>query len=410
MSDMKQKKNKSRKKPSAPAAPGAGLQKYELPMKLAVLALMIISSVCVIVLPWSDAEVTLVSTETLSYVRAKVLTIEGENLSYDSLEPDRLVGTQYITVEILEGELKGETMEVTNYMTRSVNVYCSVGKVVMVCVDLPDNADPYVTVFNYTRVVQIVLMLAAFAAIIVLVGRKTGLWSLLGLAYTVVIIIFFLVRAIFSGWNGPLSTAAAILITAAAALFLLCGPSRKMITSLCATLFGILASAAVYVIFSNALHITGYNLDEAETLLMINSGTGMSLKGLILCAVLITSYGAIMDVAVSVSSSLAEIHSLRPELTGRELFRSGMNIGRDMIGTMVNTLILTYAGGALITMILLMGYGYGTSMLLNSDYLAMELSQGLSATIGLILTVPGASLICARLYTLNLRPARRAAT
>ena len=397
---MKKKKSKvSRSSQNQPQTRISKLQKYELPLKLLVLALMVISALCVILIPWSDAEVTLVSTENLSYVRAKVLSVEEESLDYDSMETDRLVGTQEITVEILGGELKGEVVEVTNYMTRSINVYCTEGKIITLCVDLPDNAEPNYTVFNYSRGLQILGLILVFCAIVVLVGRKTGLWSLLGLIYTVIMIIFFLVKAIFSGWNSVLWTIITILITACASLFLICGPTKKMITSLCGTLGGTLTSALFYVICSNILHISGYNLDEVETLLMIDSSTGMSLIGLILCAVLITSYGAIMDVAVSISSSLAEIHTLRPELPGKDMFRSGLNIGRDMIGTMVNTLILAYAGEALITMILLMGYGYGWGMLLNSDYLAMEIAQGLSATVGVVLTVPGGSLFCSWMYT-----------
>ena len=105
-----------------------------------------------------------------------------------------------------------------------------------------------------------------------------------------------------------------------------------------------------------------------------------------------------MDVGMSVAASLEEIHALNPELGTGALMASGMRIGRDMIGTMTNTLILAYTGTALTTMILLLAYGYDMGHLLNSDYLAMELAQGIASTGGVVLTVPVASAISAVVY------------
>ena len=106
-----------------------------------------------------------------------------------------------------------------------------------------------------------------------------------------------------------------------------------------------------------------------------------------------------MDVGMSVAASLEEIHTLNPALNARALMGSGMRIGRDMIGTMTNTLILAYTGTALTTMILLLAYGYDMGHLLSSDYLAMELAQGIASTGGVVLTVPVASVISALVYT-----------
>lgn len=147
------------------------------------------------------------------------------------------------------------------------------------------------------------------------------------------------------------------------------------------------------------LHISGYNLDSAESLLMITQTTGMELRPMLMASVLIAALGAVMDVGMSVAASLEEIHTLNPALNARALMGSGMRIGRDMIGTMTNTLILAYTGTALTTMILLLAYGYDMGHLLSSDYLAMELAQGIASTGGVVPTVPVASAISALVYT-----------
>ena len=166
------------------------------------------------------------------------------------------------------------------------------------------------------------------------------------------------------------SVVATVAVGTFAALILLGGIGRKTFAAAAATLLGTALSGVLFWIFSGMLHISGYNLDSAE-----------------------------MDVGMSVAASLEEIHTLNPALNARALMGSGMRIGRDMIGTMTNTLILAYTGTALTTMILLLAYGYDMGHLLSSDYLAMELAQGIASTGGVVLTVPVASAISALVYT-----------
>ena len=116
---------------------------------------------------------------------------------------------------------------------------------------------------------------------------------------------------------------------------------------------------------------------------------------LLIAGVLVSSLGAVMDVAVSLTAALMELVAVDPSVTARQVMKSGFNIGKDMIGTMSNTLILAFAGTALNTMLVLTAYGVSRTQFISSDYLAIELAQGLSATIGVILTVPITTGICA---------------
>ena len=87
--------------------------------------------------------------------------------------------------------------------------------------------------------------------------------------------------------------------------------------------------------------VDGLRIDDVEPLLQLRqTGTPIGLRGLLVAGVVISALGAVMDVAMSISSALTEVHTVAPDRDGRALFRSGMNIGRDMVGTMTNTLIL----------------------------------------------------------------------
>lgn len=376
-------------------------QKIRLPWKkLICLGLMLVSMLGIMMIQWNEINTfRMVNNDSLHYVRGCVESVDSEQLEPDTLEPDRQVGVQQLTVRLLAGEEQGKTVSVTNYVTRTLNVVAKQGMTLMICVDQPENAEPYYTVFNYHRVPGLIFTVAVFTIIVLAVGRGKGGWSLLGLGYTVFVILFFLVQAIFHGWSVMGSVVATIAVGTIAALVLLGGIGRKIFAAAAATLLGTALSGVLFLVFSKVLHISGYNLESAEALLMITQSTGMELRPMLMASVLIAALGAVMDVGISIAASLEEIHTLNPELGSRALMESGMRIGKDMIGTMTNTLILAYTGTALTTMILLLAYGYDMGHLLNSDYLAMELAQGIAATGGVVLTVPVASIISALVYT-----------
>lgn len=197
-----------------------------------------------------------------------------------------------------------------------------------------------------------------------------------------------MVQAIYHGFSPVVVSLLTVLIASGVSTLLLNGFSRRTAAGLISTLTGVAITAVIFAFFSWLLHLTGYNLDAAEQLLMVRSSTGLSLRWLLLAGVLISALGAVMDVAVSLTAAMEELVRVNPSLSGKELFRSGLHIGEDMIGTMSNTLIMAYAGTSLDTMLCLIAYGYQFHQLLSSDYLAIELSQGLCATLGVVLTIP----------------------
>lgn len=206
-------------------------------------------------------------------------------------------------------------------------------------------------------------------------------------------------QAIFHGFNPIAVTAITVIIATGSTLLLLNGFSRRTAAGALSTLAGVLATGIIFFLAAKALHLTGHNSDTAEELLLVRDATGLFVRPLLLAGVLISALGAVMDVAVSLVAALDELVTVNPEIRRSGIFRSGFNIGKDMIGTMSNTLILAFAGTALNTMISLLAFGYQFNQLLSSDYIAIELAQGICATLGVILTVPITTGIFVFFYT-----------
>ncbi len=335
------------------------------------------------------------NSEALHYVKARVINVSSEELVQDEEDSKLYLGQQEVEVEILEGDQKGEKISFTNYLTQVHSIKVSTNQRVIVCADTPENAEAYYTIFNYDRTLPLGMLILAFAVAILIVGRRKGVRALLGVGFSLMTVVLFMAQAIYHGFSPVAIALLTVLIATGASLLLLNGFSRRTAVGIIATLLGVCVTAVIFIIAAWSLHLSGYNSDIAEELLLVRDNTGLKVRPLLIAGVLISALGAVMDVAVSLAAALEELVEVNPNLTRRELIKSGLNIGKDMIGTMSNTLILAFAGTALNTMISLQAYGYQFSQLFSSDYMAIELAQGLCATLGVVLTVPVATGIAA---------------
>lgn len=329
------------------------------------------------------------ATDTLSYVRAKVLEVQSEELTDSTLGTEQQLGQQRLLVKLSTGE----EIELVNYLTETHNVLAEKGLSIIVCVDAPEHAAPYYTVYNYDRSVPLACLVMFFVLILALIGKRKGLDACLAIVFTLVFILCIVLPALYNGRSAMAMGLITVLLSTTVTLVLLHGPTKQCLLGIAVTLLGELAACVLFAVCSNGLHLTGFQTDEAEGLLLIAQSTGLDIRTLLFAGVMISSVGAVMDVAVSILSALREVAlaSKRPERGA--LFRSGMNLGRDMIGTMSNTLIFAFTGGALTTMLVFFSYGIQFHQLLSADYLTVELAQGLCSTAAVVLTVPVASAV-----------------
>jgi len=144
-------------------------------------------------------------------------------------------------------------------------------------------------------------------------------------------------------------------------------------------------------------------MSEAEELVMRAFDSPLKISGLLISGILLSALGALMDTSMSIVSALHEVYEQNPNISKKQIFRSGMNIGRDAMGTMANTLILAFVGSAFNVFILFQVYKYPMIQLLNSDMLVIEILQGVAGSVGIIATTPLVSILCSAIFTYKKR-------
>ena len=229
--------------------------------------------------------------------------------------------------------------------------------------------------------------------VLILVGGFKGFKALVGLTFTIVSIIWILLPLCLKGFSPLLVTLAVVLVGTVVSLVLIDGWTRKTRVAIVGTMGGILFGMLFAFISTKIMHINTYQMEEAESLLLVNQSVGLKVKNLFLCSILISCMGAVMDVAMSIASAIEELKVVDSKISSKKLFSSAMNIGRDAMGTMANTLILAFAGSSLNMMILLYSYGVGFEQLLNTDFVAVEVISAIAGSIGIIAAVPLVSFV-----------------
>ena len=353
------------------------------------------------IMPQENADFQSLVSNGISYQRGTVVQVLSQSLEESPLGSGML-GSQELAVRLRDGS----EVQMTNYLTDTHNILAEEGSKIIICVDAPDGVEPYYTVYNYDRTSALVLIFAVFILLMLLVGGKQGANAVLALAVSLLLIVRFTVPAIYRGGSPIAVGAITVFAATAVTLLLLHGATVRALLAAGVTLAGEGTACMLFAVSSALLHIGGFQTDQAEGLLVVAQNTGLHLKTMLFAATMIASLGAVMDVAVSLLSALWELKQQGTQ-DGGQLFRSGMNIGKDMIGTMSNTLIFAFAGNALATMLSLTAYGVQASQLLNSNYIALEIAQGLCGTGGVILTVPIASAAAAALFPRFPQPVSR---
>jgi uncharacterized membrane protein len=340
----------------------------------------------------------------LSYVRyerAKIVRVVGESLERDQHLKGRYRGNQKLKVMILTGEHSGEVHTVNNYLSNLCNVHGKEGMDVIVSVDTAAPGNYLVSLYNYYRTPTIYFMILFFLGSLWAVGGKKGLQSIVGLVFTLICIAFLFIPMLYRGYSPVLASVLIVILATVITLFAVAGWSPKTVAAILGTTCGVVIAGIISGIFGRLAHLSGFNTEEAETLMVIASHTNMKVGGLLSAGILIASLGAVMDVAVSIASSISEVAATNPKLTAKALFTSGLNVGRDMMGTMANTLILAFTGSSLNSLILIYSFNVNYHQLLNMNLIGIAIIQGMSGSIAIILTVPVVAFIASRLIPIS---------
>lgn len=340
------------------------------------------------------------ATEYAEYETGVIRQILSDSTQVDPTADGGYRGEQLMLVEVTSGRYKGETLQAYNYVGPLYGVPLGEGDGVTLIISTYDDGSHLATVYEYNRATPLLLVAAVFLAVTVAVGGKTGLKSLVGLLVTLACLFFVLIPLLMKGAPTLPAVFLVCAYVAVVSLTILGGVRRKTV---CAML-GAVAGTALALLFGLAaqaiVRIDGLRITDVEPLLQLRQqGVPIGLRGLLVGGVVISALGAVMDVTMGIASSLSEVHDANPGLTRRELFRSGMNIGRDMVGTMTNTLILAFLGSGFTLILYLYSLGLSLHQLLSSAYLSIEVVSGVSSSIGVILSIPLTALVSAVLLT-----------
>lgn len=344
----------------------------------------------------------------VSYEYAKVLEVLEDHSTESELYEGIRIGSQTLLVEITSGEFRGTQLTIDHPLNRYFSKYAKPGTMLLLYINSstdPESADGgsrilTSSVKNYDRTLPLILITAIFLIVTGLVGGKVGLRSILGLAFTLAAILWVLIPGLAHGRHPvPLTLLVCVLVTILC-FILLDGLNRKTVSAMLGTIAGF-GVAALFAAFAGAImHLNGITYDSPETNYFIElkfADWNIHVRGLFVSGVIISALGAVMDVAMSISSSVNELQTVNRDMRFAALFKSGMNIGRDAVGTMTNTLILAFAGGALTTLLAAAMQEWDPKVILSSDLIAHELITGVAGSIGLILAVPLTALIASAL-------------
>lgn len=345
--------------------------------------------------------------EYAEYDTGTVLEILSDSTEADDAADGAYRGDQLMLVEITSGRYEGETMQVYNYVGPLYGAPLKVGDSAVLIVSTYADGSHTATVYEFNRLLALAAIIALFVIATVLVGGKTGAKSLVGLIITLICIFLILLPMLMKGFPTLLTVFLICAYVAVVSFTILGGVSRKTLCASLATICGIAVALLFGLAAQGLARIDGLRLADVEPLLQLRqTGTPIGLRYLLVGGIVISALGAVMDVAMSIASAISEIHSVNPALSTKELFRSGMNIGRDMVGTMTNTLILAFLGSSFVIVIYLYSIGLQPYQLLSSSYFAIEVISGISSSIGVIISVPLTALISAYVTGAE-KPARK---
>lgn len=333
--------------------------------------------------------------ETVVNAYGKIVEVQPVKENVTGTVTDQV---QPVVVEITDGDYIGEEFSTDYVLSYDIEgkilaYELDVGDKVTVQISEDSEGNVSVTVLDVVRANYIIGLFLLFLLSIVLVGGKKGVKAILGLLYTILLIYFIMIKGIYNGDNAiknSIITCGLVII----GTFIIIGDgiNKKILTAAIGTLGGVLSAGVVALIFNNMAKMTGACEDAIQ--LSINAASiNFNFRQMLFAGILVSTLGACMDVGMSIASSLDEIKMKNPDITWKDLLKSGMNIGRDVIGTMTNTLILAYVGGSLTLILLFLACNMNLYEILNKETIAEEIIPAIAGSMGVVFTVPITSLV-----------------
>ncbi|MFF9336360.1 YibE/F family protein [Streptomyces albogriseolus] len=306
------------------------------------------------------------------------------------------------TIRVDTGQDKGRTF--TEIVQPDQSRQLSEGQSVVVAYEPSAPEDLQYSVADVNRRFPLALLAGVFALAVVAVGRLRGVMALVALAISFLVLNFFILPAILQGANPLVVAVVGASLIMLLALYLCHGLSARTSVAVLGTLVSLLLIGLLGSVFISWSALTG-NTDD-NTGLIHGLYPDIDMSGLLLAGVIIGSLGVLDDVTVTQTSAVWELHEANPAMGRRALYRAGIRIGRDHIASVVNTLVLAYAGAALPLLLLFSVAQSSVGTVANSELVAEEIVRTLIGSIGLVASVPVTTALAALVVSADRPPAR----
>ena len=305
---------------------------------------------------------------------------------------------QIVEMEILDGDFKGALIESEHIIdyNYAYNISVEPGNEFLVIIERNEAGglqDAFIV--ERARQKHLIWLLLLFVLVMGLIGGRKGIQALIALGLTGLAVVKILLPMILAGKNPILVSLLVCIAVIILTLLIISGVTKKTLAAVLGTSGGLLVAGALAFVAGRAAQLTGLGNQEAQMLMFIPQEVTLDFQGILFAAIILGALGAVMDVGMSVASSMWEVSAAKPDIGQKELFHAGMNVGKDLMGTMSNTLILAYTGGALHLLLLFLAYEVPFVEIINQDMIASEVVRALAGSIGLVLTVPITALAAA---------------
>ncbi len=308
-------------------------------------------------------------------------------------------GSQILSVRISQGPYAGREVSANNDLLgkmESDKVF-KPGDRAMLVLSVEKGEIVSATAYDHYRMPLELILLILFALLLIGFAGISGLKALLSFFFAILAVWKIMLPCILKGYDPVWIAFATVTAISAVTLFLVAGNIRTALAAWIGSLLGILLTTGMSVFLFQYFNLHGAVLPFSETLLYSGFDT-LNLEKLFTAAVFLGASGAVIDVSIDVAAAMYEVAHKRPDLSVKELTKSGFAVGRAMVSTMVTTLLMAYLSGYMALLMVLMSKGIPPVQILNLNFIAAEVLKTVVGSFGLVTVAPFTAIVGGILY------------
>ncbi len=316
----------------------------------------------------------------------------------ETLTQDMPTTKQQAEIKILKGAHKGKYILVDNILTGNPHYDINLKENTKVILHVEKDGNGLIySIENIYRANVLYLLALIFCGLLIYIGKRKGLYSLISILLTIILIFYLLSPLILVGISPVLATILICLLSTAITIYLVGGFNKKSTSATLGCTLSLILAGILSLLTTKFASLTGFA--NENSLYLYSAHPELNIIGIAVSTMILAALGAVMDVSMSIASTINEIHTVDRTKSIKELFICGMNVGRDIIGTMANTLILVYLGGAL--PLVLLSSNIDFYKFINLNQVVTEISSALIGSSAIVICVPITAIIAANLIKHN---------